>query len=248
MPTFGNLSFQVRTLQQLFDLGPNDVCLSILPLNHLLELSFGFLGVLSTGGQVCYSATLYPQEITRIMRGKKVTRMIVVPLFLKVLKESIQKEVQRSAPWQRVLFRTAMGITQVVPSRPLKRLLFSPVHRRFGGALSEFVSGGAALDTKVAKFFQRMGFSVYQGYGLTETSPGVSVNTPQHHQLSSVGRPFPGVSVRILSTDSGSKDGEILTCGPHVMMGYYRRDDLTRESIDSEGWLKWTPSSGQRSG
>ena len=237
MTTFGNLAFQVRTLQQLFHLGPQDVALSILPLNHLLELSFGFLGILSTGGQVCYSNTLYPEEITRIMRERRVTRMVVVPLFLRLLQESIEKEVGRSGPWRRGLFRTAIGTARWAPARSLRRLLFSAVHSRFGGALTEFVSGGAALDVQVADFFHRLGFSVYQGYGLTETSPGVSVNTAAHHRPGSVGRPFPGVSVRILKSAVANGNGEILTRGPHVMKGYYRRDDLTREAVDSEGWL-----------
>ena len=248
MTTFGNLLFQVEATQELYRLGPRDVSVSLLPLNHLLELVYGFLAVLYSGGTVCYASTLYPQEIARIMREQKVTRMVVVPLFLKLLKEGIEREVEQASAWRRRYFRAALALARWLP-RPLKRLTFGAVHRRFGGALKEFVSGGAALGTEVAWFFHRLGLPVYQGYGLTETIPGISVNTPGHNRIGSVGRPLPGVEVRILKGSPEEDAGEIITRGPHVMRGYYLQEELTKEVLDADGWLHtgdlgWMDSDG----
>jgi long-chain acyl-CoA synthetase len=119
----------------------------------------------------------------------------------------------------------------------VRRLLFNKAHKRFGGRLKNFISGGAPLDADVATFFDRLGIPIYQGYGLTETSPVVSVNTPAANKLNSVGRPMAGVRVRILNEDSKDGEGEIVTAGPHVMKGYYKRPDLTEQVIDREGWF-----------
>ena len=191
MTTWGSLLFQVQATQGLFHGKPRDVCLSILPLNHLLELTGGLLSALHAGAQVCYANTLYPQEFVYAMQERRPTRMVVVPLFLKLLRETIQKDVQRSGILRRALFKAMLIMARGLPSRGLRRLLFRPVHRQFGGRLTEFICGGAPLDTRVAHFFQRLGFSVYQGYGLTETGPVVSVNTPHHNKIGSVGLPLP---------------------------------------------------------
>src|SRR5205823_1470957 len=98
-------------------------------------------------------------------------------------------------------------------------------------------SGGAPLDSEVATFFERMGIPIYQGYGLSETSPVIATNTCRAHRLGSVGKPLAGVEVRIAKKNAADETGEILTRGPHVMSGYLRRRDLTREMIDEEGWL-----------
>ncbi len=122
--TFGNLIFQVKNFERLVDLGPQDRFLSILPLNHLLELTGGLLGALHTGGMICYAQSLYPYEILRCMRERKITVMIGVPLFYKTLKNSIEKQVRGLHATGRFFFRCAWLIAAVVPSRSLRRLLF----------------------------------------------------------------------------------------------------------------------------
>jgi len=237
MISFRNLISQIRSFEALLGLSSQDLFLSMLPLNHLLELTVGFLGVLYAGGRICYSRTLYPQEITEIMRERGVSLVITVPLFLKMLKGCIEKEVRRSGILGERLFHMAFGLARWIPGRLMKKLLFRRIHRQFGGRLRAFISGGAPLEGEVAEFFDRLGFPIYQGYGLTETSPVISVNTPEHNRLGSVGRPLSGVRVRILSEEGKGGEGEILTQGPHVMKGYYKREDLTREVLDAEGWL-----------
>ncbi|MFA6599927.1 MAG: AMP-binding protein [Candidatus Omnitrophota bacterium] len=236
MITFGNLIFQVRNFNEILNLNKNDMYLSILPLNHLFELTGGYIGVLHAGGSVCYATSLHPQEITRTMREKKVTGMMTVPLFLKLLKTGIEKELRRKSPLAQKLFRALFRFARWVPWPQGRKILFLSLHRQFGGRLRGFISGGAPLDLEVGEFFDRIGIPVYQGYGLTETSPVVSVNTPHHNRFGSVGRPLRGASVEILKKE-GEPQGEILTRGPHIMKGYYKRPDLTAEVLDEHGWF-----------
>lgn len=236
MTTFGNLVFQVQNFETLMNLGPKDTFLSILPLNHLLELTGGFLGVLHAGGRVCYCKSLYPQEIAAIMKEKKITYMIAVPMFLKMLKGSIEKEIRRLKGLDKILFGVFYKISEHIPSY-LKRIMFHKIHVQFGGKLKGFIAGGAPLDLEVGRFFDRIGIPIYQGYGLTETSPVITVNWPGNNRLGSVGKPLSGIYVKILKSDESQEEGEILTKGPHVMKGYYKRVDLTSEAIDEQRWF-----------
>lgn len=237
MISFRNLAYQVMNVECVMKLTSKDVLLSMLPLNHLLELTCGLLGVLYAGGSICYCHSLFPHEIAEVMREKRVTAMITVPLFLKMLKGSIEKEVERAGIKNRRVFRIAERVASWTGPRFVRRLLFSKVHKQFGGRLKTFISGGAPLDPEVEKFFCRLGIPIYQGYGLTETSPVISVNTPKAHRLNSVGRPLEGAAVRILNGGTKEGEGQILTAGPHVMKGYYKREDLTETAIDLEGWF-----------
>jgi len=236
MVTFRNLAYQVMNFECVMKLTSRDVLLSMLPMNHLLELTCGLLGVLYAGGSICYCETLFPHEIAEIMRTKKVTAMITVPIFLKMLKASIEREIQKSGPASRRLFATAFRVVPRRGFRFVKKMVFSGIHKRFGNRLKNFISGGASLEPEVLDCFERIGVPIYLGYGLTETSPVVSVNTPKANRVGSVGRPLAGVRVRIQQDDERN-DGEILTAGPHVMKGYYRRPDLTASVIDPAGWF-----------
>ena len=237
MISFSNLIFQVRSFEEIMQLSSNDMFLSILPLNHLLELTAGFMGVLHAGGRICYCQSLHPQEIARTMKEKKVTFMITVPLFLKLLKGSVEKQIKKSGEAKQKLFKAMFYLAKAIPSHSFRKILFSEIHQQFGGRLRGFLSGGAPLDLEVAQFFDTIGIPVYQGYGLSETSPVISGNTPTHNRLGSVGQPLKGVEVRIATEGPSGSEGEILTRGPHIMQGYYQREDLTKEVIDSQGWF-----------
>lgn len=237
MITFKNLGYQIMNFGEVIKLDERDMLMSMLPLNHLLELTCGLLGALYAGGRISYCSTLFPHEIAQIMRDQRVTCMITVPLFLKMLKGSIEKEVARRGHASERLFRALLQSARWIKSHRLRKLLFKQIHNQLGGRLRAFISGGASLDAEVEEFFDRLGIPIYQGYGLTETSPVISVNTPAHKRAGSVGRPLPGVRVRLLENGTRRGEGEILTAGPHVMKGYFKREDLTREVIDEQGWF-----------
>lgn len=230
MITYKNLMFQVRTQAENTDVGAGDRVLSILPLNHLLELTCGFLGVLFPGGTICFANTLFPHELAECMQDRKIRAMLGVPLLYRSIQSGIERRIQNAPVRTRILFRLAWLLAGILPWNGVRRRLFRRIHQTFGGRLRILVSGGAPLSRPVSRFLERIGMPILQGYGLTETSPVVSLNMPCANRPGSVGRPLPGVEVRI-------QDGEILTRGPHVMKGYYRNEPLTREVIDAEGWF-----------
>lgn len=231
MVTFRNIVSQLKDFDRVFNFEPRESMVSILPLTHLLEITVGFITPLYRGGQITYTTSFHPQEFIKIMKEKKVTILVTVPAFLKVLKKGIEREIQKSDKVSRYLFKLLFQISEHIPSNHLRKLLFFKIHNKLGGNLRWFISGGASLEVETAEFFQKIGISVYQGYGLTETGPVISANTPKYNRLGSVGKPLPNVKVKI------SGEGEILTKGPNVMRGYYNRADLTGEAIDKEGWF-----------
>ncbi|MEI7475510.1 MAG: MFS transporter [bacterium] len=230
MITFGNIIAQLKDFESVFKINSNDSLVSILPLNHLLELNVGFLGMLYMGARVSYCKSLNPKEIGKVMKERQATYMIVVPLFVKMLKNSVEKEIRKSDKTAQNLFEFMYKIAKYMPIH-IRRIMFKKVIAGFGGKLKGFVCGGAPLETEVGEFFERIGIPIYQGYGLTETSPSITTNTPEDNRIGSVGKPLPSVIIRL------SEEGEILTKGPNLMKGYYNNPQMTAEVIDEEGWF-----------
>lgn len=231
MISFDNLISQLNSLEKIFKLDNNDAFLSVLPLNHLLELTCGFLGVLNSGAKVVYSDKLSPKATLKTMKEKKITYLITVPLFLKMLQRNIEKEIAKSSKLNQFIFNKAYKYAAFIPSNTIKKMLFLPLHLQFGGKLKAFVSGGAPLNPEIAEFFNRIGLPVLQGYGLTETSPVISMNTIKNNRIGSVGRSLRSVDIKI------SMIGEVLVSSPGLMKGYYNQPDLTKDVIDRDGWF-----------
>jgi len=230
MISFGNIYSQLRDFEYMFKLTHDHTLLSILPLNHLLELDCGFFGMLYMGAKIVYIKSLNPKELTSVMKEKGITNMIVVPLVAKMLKNSIDKQIKKlSIPAQNI-FRISYSISKFMP-RYVRRIMFKPVIDGLGGKLECFICGGAPLEDSVAEFFERIGVPVFQGYGLTETSPTISTNRYGHSKIGTVGQPLPSVMVKI------SDNGEILATGPNIMQGYYNKPEMTAEVIDEDGWF-----------
>lgn len=233
--TFHNITSQLADLREPLEvILPNKkvTVLSILPMNHLFEMTVGFCTFLNFGFSVYYTQSLKPKDITGIMRDKKVEFMIVVPAFLKLLKAGIESELKNMPKFTQYMFNFMYHFAKFIPSYGIKKLLFKKIHDKFGGNFIGCISGGAPLDVEVGRFFERIGIKVYQGYGLSETSPVVAVNTDKRYDLASVGRPLRHFEAKVIPDT-----GELWLRGPSVMKGYHNQPEMTANVLDEDGWL-----------
>ncbi len=233
--TYKNMFSQLDDLSYaLNEILDKDYCkiLSILPMNHLFEMTVGFSTFLNCGFSVYYTQSLKPKDILSIMREKQINFMIVVPAFLKLLKTTIETELNNGSKSKKAAFETAYHIAKFIPSARIKKLIFHRIHKKFGGHFIGCISGGAPLDINVGKFFERIGIKVYQGYGLSEASPVISVNTDKRREIASVGRPMKSFTAKL-----APETGELLVKGPAVMKGYHNQPEMTEAVIDKDGWL-----------
>ncbi len=234
--SFANVNAQLEDLsyavRKILPKGQKINMLSILPMNHLFEMTVGFSTFLSFGHTVYYTSSLKPADITSVMREKGIQFMLVVPAFLKLLKAGIEKKINSAPVLQKTIFKGMYHFARFIPTYKLRRIFFSKLHEQLGGKFFGCISGGAPLDVEVGKFFERVGIRVYQGYGLSETSPVVSVNMDRPGELSSVGPALPHFEA---VTDEST--GELLLRGPSIMKGYHNQPEMTAEVIDQDGWL-----------
>ncbi|MFH1776463.1 MAG: AMP-binding protein [Candidatus Omnitrophota bacterium] len=236
--THANLMFEIWTIDKVLNFVENDRFLSILPLHHSFEITGGLLAPLLCGASVTYNLqVLKSQELITTMCQIRATIILTVPLLLRKLYGRMVKNI-KNLPWPKkmgfyFLYWVAKGFSRlnIYPGRRL----FRSLHKTFGGELRAFISGAAPLDPAIIKTFEILGVTVLQGYGLTETSPVIAVNTFMKNRIGSVGEPLPGVKVKILPLP-GHAGGEILTRGPHIMKGYFRNKELTSEVI-RDGWF-----------
>lgn len=231
--SFKNIMAQVEAIEKCFNMGPEDRLLSILPMNHLFELTVGFLSFLNMGTSIYYSKSLKPKDLFSIMIEKKITFMVVVPAFLKLLKTSIESEIKKMPKYQQLWFNFAYDFARLTNWKWFKKLAFRNIHKKYGGKFKGFLSGGAPLEMEVGKFFNNIGLKIYEGYGLSEASPVVSMTTDKAYRLGAVGKPLFNVQVK---TDE--ETGELLVKGDNIMKGYYNQPELTKTVFTKDGWLK----------
>ena len=233
--TFNNMLTQLDDLKYALDkILPfkNVNLVSILPMNHLFEMTVGFSTFLNFGCSLYYTPSLKPKDILSIMKEKRIQFMIVVPAFLKLLKSTIESELNNESKFEQLKFKIKFMIAKFMPSYRIKKFMFRKVHDKFGGKFTGCISGGAPLDVNVGKFFQTIGIRVFQGYGLTETSPVASINVDRHWDVASVGKPIKSFQAKV-----DSESGELLLKGPSVMKGYHNQPELTAQVIDEDGWF-----------
>ena len=233
--TFGNILAQLKDLKTVMaPIFPkkDTRILSILPMNHLFEMTVGFATFLNMGFSVYYTQSLKPKDCLNIIKDRKIHFMISVPAFLRLLKTTLEAEIRNSSKFYQLTFPVKFHLAKFLPFRWIKKILFRKLHNCFGGSFRSFMSGGAPYDFETAKFFRRIGIEVYEGYGLTETSPVASFNSGWNRDLRSVGKLLPGFEGKI-----DPETGELLLRGPSIMKGYHNQPELTAEAIDSEGWF-----------
>ena len=231
--SFKNVFAQIEALDKAFNMNENDRFLSILPMNHLFELTVGFLTFLNKGASIYYTQSLKPKHIFPILQEKQITFMVVVPAFLKLVQTTIESEVKQGGKWGKFWFDVRYNIASMIKSYKIRKFMFKKIHKHLGGKFKGFLTGGAPMDIDTGIFFQTIGIKVFEGYGLSEASPVVSYNTEKDYRLGSVGKPLSNVEARI-----DEETGELLVRGDNVMSGYFNRPDLTNEVIDEQGWLK----------
>ncbi|HYR83431.1 MAG TPA: long-chain fatty acid--CoA ligase [Terriglobia bacterium] len=252
MLTHRNLVSNILATSEVLPLTPTDISLSFLPLSHVFQRHVDYASV-HAGSTIAYAESL--AAVADNMMEVHPTICAGVPRFFEKVYARILSEVARGPLVRRAIFEKAISVGKefVRTGRPslahraAESAVFRKIRERMGGCIRLFISGGAALETEVAEFFHAIGLPIYEGYGLTETSPVITLNGPAATRLGSVGRPVNSVEVHI------ADDGEILVRGWSVMKGYYRMAAETAEVmsgewfhtgdigvIDSDGYLKIT--------
>jgi long-chain acyl-CoA synthetase len=239
MLTHRNFAFMVAELSKVFEFGVNDGMLSVLPLHHTFEFSTGLLMPLARGAQITYLAELNGEAIASALKKGHVTSIVGVPALWDLMRRRVLQRFSDSSPLLESAMKGLMTANYELRSRTgldLGMLFFLPVHEGFGGRIRYLISGGSALPEDVLKSFVGMGFDFFEGYGLTETSPVLTVTSPKKKALpGSVGQPLPGVEVKIHEPD-GAGVGEVIARGRNVMAGYWE-DEVSTGAAIQEGWF-----------
>ena len=245
MLTHGNIASNVAACLPILPMTDRDECLSLLPLSHIFERMAGHYLMFDAGVVISYAESVEAVQ-TNLVEIRPTVCCAVPRVYEKVYARALEL-ASTASPIRKKIFFWAKRVGDEWTTRRLggrmipldlrfarmvaNLLVFSRLRARVGGRLRYFVSGGAPLSPEIARFFYAAGLVILEGYGLTETSPVITVNTPARFKIGTVGPPIPGVEVRI------ADDGEILTRGPHVMTGYYNKPEATRQALEPDGWF-----------
>ncbi len=218
-----NITSNVLGILETIEVGPEDRLVTIVPWYHIYGLTATFIAPLAAGAMVLYTDDY--RNLIEIARRVNFTILVGVPKLFHAIWRRLEENIKATSS-RRLLYYLAPRLI----GKAIKRKLLSPDFRFF-------VSGGAPLDPQVARGLRRLGLGIIQGYGLTETAPVLTFSAPFARQAGTVGRPLPGVELRI--ADPGPDGyGEVLARGPNVMMGYYRNPERTREVLTQDGWFR----------
>lgn len=235
-----NFLANIKSVHKVIHISASDTALSYLPLSHIFERTAGQFFILSQGGTIAYSRGF--ASIQKDLQQRTPTIMTSVPRLLEKIYERVFAEVSKASRVQKFLFKAA--IREGVRVRVMKekdagiklfifdKAIFQKIKNIFGDRLQTIFIGGAPMPAEVGKFFTAAGITVLEGYGMTETSPVISVNRKREVQFGTVGKPLDDVSVKIAS------DGELLVKGPNISQGYYKNDEATKALFSADGWLR----------
>jgi long-chain acyl-CoA synthetase len=243
--THHNFLSNVESASSIIPVSKDDSFLSFLPLSHIFERMAGHYLSCYHGATVYYAESI--DTVADNLKEVKPTLMISVPRLYEKIYAKVLDGVEAGSPIKQKIFHWAIGVGKVYIKKIMMKemvgkalqikynlahkLVFSKLHAAIGGRNRFMVSGGAPLSPEIAEFFGAVGIRILEGYGLTETSPVIAVNQLDAFRFGTVGPIIPGVEVKI------AEDGEILSRGDHIMVGYFKKEAETKEAIDEEGWF-----------
>jgi long-chain acyl-CoA synthetase len=240
MMTHENYLEQCVALTSIYPFWPGVRYLSILPTNHAIDFMVGFFGPFTCGATVVHLRTLRPEYVREAFAKYKITYVSLVPLVLKNLQKGLQARFDALPPGKRKVFNALVVVNKMLtksqPRLAISRRLLKQVHEAFGGELRAIIVGGAFTEPQTLQFFYDLGIPVANGYGLTEAGTAITVNDLKPFRADTVGKPLPGMEVRIVNRASDGV-GEVIVRSRTVMSGYLNEPELTAETI-VDGWLQ----------
>lgn len=243
--THNNFLSNIEGVLEVINVSEKDSFLSFLPLSHVFERTAGHFFATHTGATVAYAENI--ETVGDNLREVHPTVMTSVPRFFEKVYARVLDSLEEGSAVKKKIFLWAIGVGKKANLYKQKglslkgllksqysvanKLVYSKLRERVGGNIRFFVSGGAPLSREINEFFNAAGLALLEGYGLTETSPVITCNRENNFKFGTPGLPLNNVEVVI------AEDGEILTRGPHIMKGYYKNEEETKETIDEDGWL-----------
>lgn len=229
-----NIAANCVNMSKYFKIPDPGIVLSILPIHHAYEMTCDIWTTFYQGKTIAICQGL--RYIQKNMAEVKANVLLGVPLVFEKMYKGMWKQAESRGEAEKL--RNAIDLSRKLKlynNKSICRRMFKAIHQSFGGAMEKFVAGGAAIDPKVIEDFEAMGFTMIQGYGMTENGPIVCVNQDRYSKAASVGKPVPKTEVRIINSDEDGI-GEVICKGPSVMLGYYENQEATDEVLRN-GWL-----------
>ena len=229
-----NICANIMDITSVLRIYDTDRFLSFLPLHHTFECTTGFLYPLSRGSSIAFCEGI--RHIADNLKEYQASVMVSVPILFEAMYKKVMKTIEKKGKLKTV--KKGIKISQFLLKFGIdvRKKLFKEIHDTLGGKIRIFVAGGAALDPEAEKGFNELGFTLYQGYGLTETSPVIAAEDDKYQRLGSIGKAFPSLDVKIEAPNEEGI-GELLVKGPSIMLGYYNNEEATKETITEDGWL-----------
>ena len=226
MITYENIKTNMEGVRSVDLVNETDVILAMLPYHHIMPLCFTLILPMYMGVPIVLLTEISSASLLKTLQENRVTVILGVPRVWEMLDKAIMIKINESS-----LAKFMFKMAEKINSMAIRKMLFSKVHKQFGGHIRLMVSGGAKIDKNILEDFRTMGFCAIQGYGMTETAPIIAFNVPGRERSDSAGEVIPNVEVKI------ADDGEILVKGKNVMKGYYNNEKATEEAFDKDGWF-----------
>ena len=226
MITYENIKTNMEGVRAVDLVNETDVILAMLPYHHIMPLCFTLILPMYLGVPIVLLTEISSASLLKTLQENRITVILGVPRVWEMLDKAIITKINQSS-----LAKFMFKIASKISSMSIRKMLFSKVHKQFGGHIRLMVSGGAKIDKNILEDFRTMGFRAIQGYGMTETAPIITFNVPGRERSDSAGEVIPNVEVKI------ADDGEILVKGKNVMKGYYNNEQATKEAFDKDGWF-----------